>query len=88
MKNCLFLLALFASLISRSQNVQVDGSTYSPQQLIEDILVDSHHHPSNHNTMNDDSDPTTEEQQQQGGLTDELITWMSLQFLPNEAYDL
>ena len=41
MKNCLFLLALFASLISRSQNVQVDGSTYSPQQLIEDILVDS-----------------------------------------------
>ncbi|PNQ73333.1 hypothetical protein C1T31_07390 [Hanstruepera neustonica] len=41
MKNYLFLLALFASFVSWSQNVQVDANTYSPQQLIEDILVDS-----------------------------------------------
>ena len=41
MKNYLFLLALFTSVITWSQNVQVDANTYSPQQLIEDILVDS-----------------------------------------------
>ncbi len=41
MKNYLFLLALLTSLVTWSQNVQVDANTYSPQQLIEDILVDS-----------------------------------------------
>ncbi|WP_104736253.1 T9SS type B sorting domain-containing protein [Hanstruepera ponticola] len=41
MKNYWFLLALITSLVSWSQNVLVDAQTYSPQQLIEDILVDS-----------------------------------------------
>ena len=40
MKRLLFLLFLI-SRISFGQNVQTDATTYTPQQLIEDILIDS-----------------------------------------------
>lgn len=41
MKQLFLLSFLFLSLISFGQNVQVDSQTYSPQQLIEDILINS-----------------------------------------------
>jgi len=41
MKNCFtVLLSLFTCLLF-SQNIQVDDNTYTPQQLIEDILINS-----------------------------------------------
>lgn len=40
MKKISFFL-FFLPLLSLSQNVQVDGQTFTPQQLIEDILIDS-----------------------------------------------
>jgi len=41
MKNHTLLLILLSSYFSFSQNVQVDNQLYSPQQLIEDILINS-----------------------------------------------
>lgn len=41
MKYSLFLLILLTTFNTISQNVQLDSQTYSPQQLIEDILIDS-----------------------------------------------
>lgn len=41
MKYYLFLLIGLSTFIAVSQNVQVDSQTYTPQQLIEDILIDS-----------------------------------------------
>ena len=41
MKYYLFLLVLISSFYSFSQNIQVDSQLYTPQQLIEDILIDS-----------------------------------------------
>ena len=41
MKYYLLLLALITTFFSFSQNIQVDSQTYTPQQLIEDILIDS-----------------------------------------------
>ncbi len=41
MKNSLFLIFFLATLVSWSQNVQVDAQRYSPQELIEDILIGS-----------------------------------------------
>lgn len=41
MKNFLFNTLLLLSLFGYSQNIQVDSQTYSPQQLVEDILIDS-----------------------------------------------
>ena len=41
MKNYLFLIVLTTTFLSFSQNIQVDSQTYTPQQLIEDILIDS-----------------------------------------------
>jgi len=41
MKKSLFLISFLATFVSRSQNVQVDAQLYSPQQLIEDILIGS-----------------------------------------------
>ena len=36
-----FLSILFWSILGQSQNIEVDTNTYTPQQLIEDILIDS-----------------------------------------------
>ena len=41
MKQILLLSALLFSLFSYAQNITVDSQTYTPQQLIEDILIDS-----------------------------------------------
>ncbi len=41
MKYTLLLLTLLLSQMLLAQNVQVDSNTYSPQELIEDILIDS-----------------------------------------------
>ena len=41
MKYYLFLLILFTAFKTFSQNIQVDSQSYTPQQLIEDILIDS-----------------------------------------------
>ncbi|MGR7813555.1 choice-of-anchor L domain-containing protein [Lacinutrix undariae] len=41
MRQILFLSYLLLSTVAFSQNVQVDSDTYTPQQLIEDILIDS-----------------------------------------------
>ncbi len=41
MKHILTLIAIVLSAIVHSQNITVDSQTYSPQQLIEDILIDS-----------------------------------------------
>ena len=41
MKNYLFLFILLYSSLLFSQNILVDSNTFTPQQLIEDILVDS-----------------------------------------------
>ncbi|MBT8260692.1 MAG: choice-of-anchor L domain-containing protein, partial [Bacteroidia bacterium] len=41
MKKLISLFILVTSYISLGQNIQVDSQTYTPQQLIEDILIDS-----------------------------------------------
>ena len=41
MKYYIFLIAFITTFLSFSQNIQVDSQTYTPQQLIEDILIDS-----------------------------------------------
>ena len=41
MKHLFFICFLTVSLLAFGQNVQVDSQTYTPQQLIEDILIDS-----------------------------------------------
>ena len=41
MKNFFLLIILFISLISHSQNVRVDSQSYTPQELLEDVLLDS-----------------------------------------------
>ena len=41
MKRCLVLLWFLIPIVAISQNIVVDGQTYSPQQLVEDILIDS-----------------------------------------------
>jgi len=41
MKHCLFVFILLYSSVLFSQNILVDSNTYTPQQLIEDILIDS-----------------------------------------------
>jgi len=41
MKQILLLSALLLSLFSYSQNISVDSQTYTPQQLIEAVLIDS-----------------------------------------------
>lgn len=41
MKPFLFFISLFVSLVSFSQNVTTDSNTFSAQELIEDILIDS-----------------------------------------------
>jgi gliding motility-associated-like protein len=41
MKPYLLFIFLFTTFISFSQNVITDSNTYSPQELIEDILIDS-----------------------------------------------
>jgi len=40
MKRLLFFFILISNF-TVSQNIQVDSQTYTPQQLIEDILIDS-----------------------------------------------
>ncbi len=41
MKQIFLIAALLLSLFSYSQNISVDSQSYTPQQLIEDILIDS-----------------------------------------------
>lgn len=41
MKQILVISIVFFSLFTYSQNITVDSQTYTPQQLIEDILIDS-----------------------------------------------
>ncbi len=41
MKRLLIVLVFLVSLLSYSQNITVDSQTFTPQQLIEDILIDS-----------------------------------------------
>ncbi|MCF6279842.1 MAG: T9SS type B sorting domain-containing protein [Flavobacteriaceae bacterium] len=41
MRNVLSYIILLIPFLSISQNIQVDSQTYTPQQLIEDILIDS-----------------------------------------------
>lgn len=41
MKRIILLTCFLVSLISLGQNIQVDSQTYTAQQLIEDILIDS-----------------------------------------------
>lgn len=41
MKKALVLLACFTTILTWSQNVQVDAQAYTPQQLIENILIGS-----------------------------------------------
>ncbi|MCF6295553.1 MAG: T9SS type B sorting domain-containing protein [Flavobacteriaceae bacterium] len=41
MKRSFFILTILISNLGLSQNIQVDSQTYTPQQLIEDILIDS-----------------------------------------------
>jgi gliding motility-associated-like protein len=41
MKQILFILIILTTSYTLSQNIQVDSQTYTPQQLIEDILIDS-----------------------------------------------
>jgi len=41
MKKLLAVFILFFSLFAYSQNITVDSQTFTPQQLIEDILIDS-----------------------------------------------
>ena len=41
MKNFLFFLFISFQCVCYSQNIQVDSQSYTPQQLIEEILIDS-----------------------------------------------
>ncbi|WP_405569434.1 choice-of-anchor L domain-containing protein [Winogradskyella sp. Asnod2-B02-A] len=41
MKQIILLAALLISLFTYSQNITVDSQTYTPQQLVENILIDS-----------------------------------------------
>ncbi len=41
MKRLFFILTILISNLGLSQNIQVDSQTYTPQQLIENILIDS-----------------------------------------------
>ena len=41
MKRLLFIFTLLTTSFTFGQNIQVDSQTYTPQQLIEDILIDS-----------------------------------------------
>ncbi|SFN86420.1 gliding motility-associated C-terminal domain-containing protein [Bizionia echini] len=41
MRNALFIITCLWSLLSWSQNVTVDARAYTPQELIEDVLIDS-----------------------------------------------
>lgn len=41
MKRRVLLIALLLSLFTYSQNITVDSQTYTPQQLVENILIDS-----------------------------------------------
>ncbi|NNE31717.1 MAG: T9SS type B sorting domain-containing protein [Winogradskyella sp.] len=41
MKHIVIIFALLFSVVLHSQNIVVDSQTYTPQQLIEDILIDS-----------------------------------------------
>ena len=41
MRNCLYLFTLLFSYTCFSQNITVDSQSFTPQQLIEDILIDS-----------------------------------------------
>jgi len=41
MKRLILILAFFVSLFNYSQNITVDSQTFTPQQLIENILIDS-----------------------------------------------
>jgi len=41
MKNALFIITCLWSVVSWSQNVEADARIYRPQQLIEDVLIDS-----------------------------------------------
>ena len=41
MKQTLLAIVLFFSLLNYAQNISVDSQTYSPQELIENILIDS-----------------------------------------------
>ena len=41
MKKRLFFLFIIAQCVSYSQNIQVDSQSFTPQQLIEDVLIDS-----------------------------------------------
>ncbi|WP_178989225.1 choice-of-anchor L domain-containing protein [Winogradskyella schleiferi] len=41
MKRSLLAFALLFSLLDYAQNISVDSQTYTPQQLVEDILIDS-----------------------------------------------
>ena len=40
MRYFLFIL-FFIPFLTTGQNISVDGQTYTPQQLIEDILIDN-----------------------------------------------
>ncbi|WP_179352649.1 T9SS type B sorting domain-containing protein [Winogradskyella vidalii] len=41
MKQIIVLAALMAALFTNAQNITVDSQSYTPQQLVEDILIDS-----------------------------------------------
>ena len=41
MKNCFLVVLSFFTCVMFSQNIQVDNNTYTPQELIEDILINS-----------------------------------------------
>ncbi|OIQ19389.1 T9SS type B sorting domain-containing protein [Lacinutrix sp. MedPE-SW] len=41
MKNAFLTVLLLFSVLATSQNITVDSQTYTPQQLVEDILIDS-----------------------------------------------
>ena len=41
MKKIFGFIVFFISLFTYSQNIVVDSQSYTPQQLIEDILIDS-----------------------------------------------
>lgn len=40
-RNCLIILSFLFAMSAQSQNITVDSQTYSPQELIENILIDS-----------------------------------------------
>ncbi|MEP5936244.1 MAG: hypothetical protein ABJ218_14090, partial [Winogradskyella arenosi] len=41
LKNQALILALFFTLCTYAQSISVDSATYTAQQLIEDVLIDS-----------------------------------------------